>query len=109
MYNETNWSDLVDGNELLKAKKYRASNFEERQCHSADVDDPQYAGWETFWESKNGKKVKIRKEKAIGDAFEDKVWMMLFKLGFKVLNKGRRFVLCAGAGHSQHLYNGIWR
>ena len=103
MSNETNWSDLVDGNELLKAKKYRASNFEERQCHSADVDDPQYAGWETFWESKNGKKVKIRKGKAIGDAFEDKVWMMFFKLGFKVLNKGRRFVLCDGTGHSQQI------
>ena len=103
MHNETNWSDLVDGKELLKAKKYRASNFEERQCHSADVDDPQYAGWETFWKSKNGKKVKIRKEKTIGDAFEDKVWIMLFKLGFRVLNKGRRFVLCAGAGHSQQI------
>ena len=67
------------------------------------MDDPQYAGWETFWESKKGKKVKIRKEKAIGDAFEDKVWMMFFKLGFKVLNKGRRFVLCAGSGHSQQI------
>ena len=54
MCNETNWSDLVDGNELSKVKKYRASNFEEMQCHSADLDDPQYAGWETFWESKKG-------------------------------------------------------
>ena len=103
MTDKTNWSDLVSDNELKKAIKYRASSFEEKQCHSADVNDPQYEGWEPFWTSKNGKKVKVRKEKSVGDAFEDKVWMMFSRLGFNILNKGRRFVLREGPGHSQQI------
>jgi len=103
VHKETNWSDLVSGNELLKAQKYRASKFEEKTCHSADADDPKNADWKIFWKSKDGKRVKLRKEKTVGDAFEDKVWMMFSRLGFKELNKGRQFVLCAAAGHSQQI------
>lgn len=100
---ESTWDLLVENADLLKEKKYRASVYEEKSCHAADRDDPQNAGWETFWESKNKKKIKLRKEKVVGDAFEDKVWTMFSRLGFAALNKGRKFTLHDGPGHNQQI------
>lgn len=103
MHAETNWNDLVSDKELLAAKKYRASPYEEKTCHAADIDDPQNAEWDVFWESKNGKKAKLRKNKEVGNLFEDKVWVMFSKLGFLTLNRGRKFTICNGPGRNQQI------
>ena len=103
MQTKTNWNELVSGKDLATEKKYRTSQYEEKTCHIAAVTDPENAGWEHFWTSKNGKRAKIRKEKAVGDLFEDRVWTMFAKLGFTTLNKGRNFVIRDGVGRHQQI------
>ena len=42
--------------------------------------------------------MEIKKQKTIGDAFEDEVWTVFYKMGFTILNKSHQFNLSYGEG-----------
>ena len=95
---QTNWDDIVE-NEVLKATaSKRGVPYIEKTgwetSLAADIDE----GWElaTYLKASSksgGRKTKLRKEKLVGDAFEDEVWTMFYKMGFYRLNKTRKFTI----------------
>jgi DGQHR domain-containing protein len=46
-------------------------------------------GWEIY--RRNKKSVRLAKPKPIGEAFEDELWCLFSKIGFKVMNRDRNF------------------
>ncbi|MBR1581939.1 MAG: DGQHR domain-containing protein [Bacilli bacterium] len=88
----TNWDDLVSGEELLKATKKRKNKFIEQKVSADKIDEFINKGWEVFKEYKNGSAL-VKKEKSVGDLFENEVWLIFQKMGFKVMNATNKFKL----------------
>lgn len=99
----TNWDDIVSGEELRPIKKARSIAYEEMDCHTAEQDEWEDKGWEVVWTSKNGKRIKLHRPKSVGDAFEDRVWTMLARLGFTALNRSRKFTIWYGRNLHQQI------
>ena len=89
---DTNWNDLVSGDELLLAAKERKNKFIEQKVSPDKIDGFINKGWEVFKEYKNGSAL-MRKEKSVGDLFENEVWLIFQKMGFKVMNATNKFKL----------------
>ena len=92
---QTNWDCIVFGSELEAEARRRATQYEEQRVHVGDEDKLVNKGWCLAKTSKNGMYLTLRHDKNVGNAFEDQVWTMFKKLGFKGLNKGRNFIIWA--------------
>lgn len=89
--NGTTWELLVDGEELKTEAKRRAKTSIETSVSDKDVPDMLANGWK---EKKKGKKkTQLVKDKAIGDAFEDQIWSVFYKMGFAIMNETNNFHL----------------
>lgn len=87
------WENIVEGEELKKARTERSRTYVTSKEPSAALDDLEADGWEVISTYKDGKHVKVRRDKPIGDLFENKVWMMFYSMGFKRLNRDNQFEL----------------
>jgi DNA sulfur modification protein DndB len=95
---------LVSPATLLPAR-YRSRNqtLEFRSIHPADVSTSENNGWEV---QRRGKKsVRVRRPKEHSRLLEDRVWCLLYRMGYKTLNDDRfniRFTRSDGsAGRKQ--------
>lgn len=87
--NETNWDNLVENEELTKAYKLRVKNDIEIKVSNSDFEKYIADGWEVKKTTKRTSTV--FKPKPIGDAFEDEVWTVFYKMGFKIMNADNTF------------------
>lgn len=87
----TNWENVVDGKELDKAAKLRRNPYNERKDYTSAKEDIESEGWTAVSQYANPKYTKYRKEKPIGEQFEDSVWMMFYNMGFYAMNKDNQF------------------
>lgn len=102
MTNETNWNDVVTDCKLLAARKKRGLSYEEVKVRSENEADQAKKGWRRHKLLSKGKWVQMRREKEVGFAFEDKVWMMFARMGFANLNATRKFTIhFSQHGHQQ--------
>ncbi len=85
----TSWDLLVEGQELEEAYKLRSNKYIEETVDKSLVEARLAQGWEIKKENKNT--TVLRKEKPVGEQFENEVWCILKKMGFKVLNKNNQF------------------
>ena len=85
------WENIVEGEELKKARAERSRTYITRKELSAAIPALEADGWEVISTYKDGKHVKVGKNKPIGDLFENKVWMMFYSMGFKRLNRDNQF------------------
>lgn len=90
MKENTTWDLLISDEDLDLEFKRRKKEFIEQKVNYKLVEDYKEQGWEEVKRYKNGQ-VLIKKPKKIGDAFEDEVWSIFYKMGFKVMNKGNQF------------------
>lgn len=98
----TNWDDIVTGGELLAARKKRGPEYVEEKFQFVEEADRLKEGWKRVKVLGKGKYVRMRREKDIGSAFEDKVWMLFARMGFSHLNATAKFTLHFGrSGHQQ--------
>jgi len=88
----TNWNDLVTGEELIQATKERKNKYIEQKVSPDKISDYINKGWEVSKEYKNGS-AQMKKEKSVGDLFENEVWLIFQKMGFKVMNATNKFKL----------------
>ncbi len=99
---ETNWDDLVSDNELNAVAKKRSKKIEEKTLtHVEATEDYVPKGWAIVKLLKGGK-VRVQREKLVGDAFEDRVWLLFKKMGYSTLNRSRKFTIFYGNGNSLH-------
>lgn len=86
----TKWGNLVSGEELEKAAKERKETKLKKTVNKLAVEGELADGWSVAKEYKNGT-VLLEKDKPIGDQFENYVWMIFYKMGFKTLNATKDF------------------
>ena len=87
----TNWDNIVEDKELGKAARLRRNPYNERKDYTSAKDDIEAEGWQAISQYANPKYTKYRKEKPVGEQFEDSVWMMFFNMGFYAMNKDNHF------------------
>ena len=75
----TDWDLVVSGDELDSIARVRSKELLEQSVSNKDLQDYLDKGWEIKKENKT--KTTITKSKPIGDAFEDEVWSVMYKMG----------------------------
>ncbi len=88
---ETNWELIVSGDELAAVARERAKEKEEATIPNNELKTYIDNGWSIKKEGK--RKTKIEKNKKIGDSFEDELWTIFYKMGFKYMNSTNKFAL----------------
>lgn len=91
------WDLLLPREELVAEAKLRATDSITNKVSPSELPLFINQGWEET-PRKLKHKVEIKKSKPIGDAFEDDVWTVFYKMGFKHLNKSNQFKLSYGEG-----------
>ncbi|MDE6640077.1 MAG: DGQHR domain-containing protein [Acetatifactor sp.] len=87
----TNWENIVSNKELVAAKNKRKNIYIEDKQRKVALQEFEEEGWEYVKDYADPKFVKIRREKPYDEQFEDKVWLLLYQMGFTYLNKDRNF------------------
>ena len=88
---ETNWDLVVSGEELKEVAAIRTEESIKLNVETARLDEYLNSGWSL--KKRNKRKSTVIKPKKIGDAFEDEVWSIFYKMGFKYMNKNNSFKL----------------
>lgn len=88
------WNLMVEGTALEDAVSIRKKSFIEKTIDlgvglTVDKNALTSEGWTIKKQTKN--KVYIEKEKPQFDLFEDQVWMLFYRMGFKILNSDNSF------------------
>ena len=91
MSNTTNWENIVSGNYLITAKNKRKNIYEERKERKSALKELEDEGWEYVKDYADPKFIKVRKEKAFFDQFENQIWLLFYQMGFTHLNKDNNF------------------
>lgn len=86
----TDWSKMVSGLELDEAFKMRRTDFITVKVLNQDVHKYQIKGYEIYG-NPNTRTTVLRKNKEFFDLFEDELWQVFYKMGFKILNKDNSF------------------
>lgn len=87
----TNWDNIVSGNELTTIKNKRKNIYIEEKQRKVALQELESEGWEFVLEYSNSRFVKVRKEKSFDEQFEDTIWLLFYQMGFKELNRDRYF------------------
>lgn len=100
----SNWDNIVCEKELTSVKNKRKSDYDfskERKVALSELEDE---GWEYVSDYADPKFVKVRKEKAFDEKFENKIWMLMYQMGFTHMNKDRNFHMTHDKdGHTQQI------
>lgn len=97
---QTTWNSFISGEDLKTEAKERKELYEYKRVTKAEKDNALVAPWEIYKDYKNGSAL-LRKPKRTGDAFEDEIWSLFYKMGFTTMNKGRKFVIQYGDSISE--------
>ena len=97
----TNWDKIVSGNELQSAKRLRRRTYIAKTDRISALDELAEEGWYKVRTYKDPKKVGVRKEKPVGEVFEDKVWILFASLGFTDMNLDDGFKIQYDSKNSQ--------
>jgi DNA sulfur modification protein DndB len=102
--NDDNFSEVMaDRDDQRAILRERSRTYEERRVRRAEFSTPD-AGWYVLNDTLK-REIKLAKEKPASQQFEDKLWVLLSKLGFKYLSRDRhcRLRYDNGDGAAQQL------
>lgn len=88
---KTKWEKIVSCEELTRVKRKRIKEFIEKKERRIALPELEEEGWVENKTYKNFKFIGVKKNKKIGELFEDKIWVMLYNMGFKHMNSDRNF------------------
>ena len=86
---ETKWELLVSGDELKAAAQPREKENVEIKVNNSEIEKFLSQGFKI--KKEGAKSTIVFKEKQCGHAFEDEVWTIFYKMGFKTMNKDNKF------------------
>ena len=89
----TDWSKIVSGDELIAAAKERSKTIITKQVKNDALQLEINDGWKEVKRNKSGKIVTVKKDKKPSDVFENKIWMIFYKMGFTHMNLDNDFVI----------------
>lgn len=94
----TTWEKLVSDKDLISEMRLRKTPYVEKKDYTYEEvkNDLEGQGWSLETIYKDGKTGKYKKRKPFDAQFEDDVWMVLARMGFTTMNKGRKFVISWG-------------
>ena len=87
----TNWDNVVSDKEMISAKNKRKNIYIEEKQRKVALQELEEEGWEYVRDYADPKFVKVRREKPYDEQFEDKIWLLLYQMGFTYLNSDRNF------------------
>lgn len=88
----TNWEKLVSDDELKNVSKIRKEKYKYKKVEDVLVPNLEKEGWEVDKIYKNNTTL-LKKIKPIGELFENDVWNIFYKMGFKIMNANNGFKL----------------
>ena len=93
---------MIDNDVNVLASKFKAKNtsYDFKKIELNEIEDYVNNGWELDITMK--RKAKVKREKEPGRCFEDEIWCMFYKLGFKTLNYDEYLVVQWGPGSGDH-------
>ena len=86
---ETNWDVVLPREELADIAVQKNKEYIEISIPNSEVETYLKQGYEIKKELKT--KTTVYKTKKVGDSFEDEVWSIFYKMGFKYMNKDNSF------------------
>ena len=89
MIAQNEFSQLIESEEITNYLKEKKDPCLYESIPKIRLAEYQSNGWEIQKEYKT--KVRVKKKKLHGDYFEDRVWTLMAKLGFKYMNKDSKF------------------
>lgn len=89
-----------DEKALSSKYKFRKKTHEECSVSFNEAETLKTQGWEELTTLKT--RVKLQKKKDVGSAFEDKIWVLFYDLGFRCLNRDEHLVIKWGEGDGDH-------
>lgn len=84
---------LISGDDVITEKKVRTEEYDYIKVELNQITSMEMAGWELVKKSKASARMRKKKDIPQDARFENAVWLLFYKLGFKTLNKGRFFKL----------------
>lgn len=98
------WENLVEDDLLIKAKKARQTEYIEQKIYKSALEDARADGYELTFEYSDGKYVKVCKKKTNSELFENRVWLMLYSMGYTTMNKDCQFnIVYEGKRHTKQI------
>ena len=89
----TDWNKLLEAAEIKNNLRERKKDYLERTTWRSALSDEEEDGWAFFSDTKNPKKVKVRKQKSIHEIFENRLWVLFASMGFTTLNRDQTFTI----------------
>lgn len=90
---KTTWEKVVDGKDLIAAKRLRSKPYVTSKERALALSDLIEEGWSKYKTYNNPKFIGVKKDKHFDELFEDRVWMMFANLGFFEMNCDRNFMM----------------
>lgn len=88
---KTQWEKIISCEELTRVKRKRVKEFIVKKERKIALPELVEEGWVEYKTYKDDKFIGVKKEKKIDELFEDKIWVMLYSMGFKYMNSDRNF------------------
>lgn len=98
----TNWEKLVSGDELDSIAKQRKLIVKQEKVPAESIALKEHDGWVVVKQYINNSAL-MEKVKPTGDLFEDEVWTIFYKMGFKIMNADRDFNLSYSNGLTKQI------
>jgi DNA sulfur modification protein DndB len=91
----SNWNNIIEEKDLQQVYKTRKLLYKQKKINKQLLEEYSEKGWELSKEYKD-KTVLIQKTKMHDEAFEDRVWLLFYKMKFLKLNRDRNFAISYG-------------
>lgn len=95
---------LIDKGSLAPAFRVRRRQFEQKSVHPADVEEESRKGWELVRAGK--RRSRLKREKTHAKWLEDRVWCLLYQMGYGTLNDYNfkiTFIRQSGSSHTKQI------
>ncbi len=90
---KTNWDKIVSDQDLLKARALRSKTYITAKERVGALDALRSEGWELIKAYADDRFISVKRNKPSDEIFEDKVWSLFARMGFKYMNCDRNFVM----------------
>lgn len=87
----TDWGKILSQAEINNAMRERKKTYLEKTTWRSSLEDEKTEGWYYFKDTKNEAKVKVHKDKAPSEIFENRLWVLFASMGFSELNRDAHF------------------
>lgn len=87
------WENIVSENDLKAAYRNRKKDYDSQKQRADALPSLQNDGWEYVSTYKDKRYIRVQKQRPLSERFENKVWQMLYNMGYPKMNKDDKFVI----------------